>query len=309
MHLTRNLAIFAEPVVPLCSPRISMANPLRKTLRRISRVAITEMHKITPYRRPHSSLEFVETNRWDSTHYRRSASFVHELAGAVVDLLNPQPGESILDLGCGEGSLSKALQDAGCRVIGVDGSQSMVDAAKAAGVEAYRMDGQNLTFDSEFDAVFSNAAMHWMSRDPTAVVQGAKRALRPGGRFVAEFGGHGNLAAITTALHAVVQKRGINAEAVDPWYFPPKEEYRDMLEGEGFSVDMIESIPRPTLLPIDLKEFLDICGRGFFQTLPLESHDKALDEVVELLRPILQRHDGKWTADYVRLRFKATLTQ
>ncbi|GMH40049.1 hypothetical protein BSKO_07953 [Bryopsis sp. KO-2023] len=254
-----------------------------------------------------TSPELVETNDWNAAQYSRNANFVHELGGAVIELLNPQPGESVLDLGCGDGSLSKALQDAGCRVVGVDGSQSMVDAAKAVGVEAYRMDGQNLTFDSEFDAVFSNAAMHWMSRDPTAVVQGAKRALRPGGRFVAEFGGHGNIAAITTALHAVVQKRGINAEAVNPWYFPSKQEYQEMLEGEGFSVDMIELIPRPTLLPTGVKGHLETFGSNFVRTLPSDDQEKVLDEVVELLRPILQRHDGKWTADYVRLRFKATV--
>src|SRR5439155_8396846 len=133
---------------------------------------------------------------------------------AVFDLLNPQAGERILDLGCGDGALTERIVSAGAHVVGVDASSDMVNAARRRGLDARVMDGGSLDFNSEFDAVFSNAAMHWMKRDPDAVISGIHRALKPGGRFAAEMGGHGCVAAITVALCATLKERGSRIQQV-----------------------------------------------------------------------------------------------
>ena len=134
---------------------------------------------------------------WDPDRYARQARFVADLGMPVVDLLAPQSGEKILDLGCGDGALTIKLQDLGVDVIGVDASAPQIEAARALGLDARVMDGQRLDLPAEaFDAVFSNAALHWMDEDPDAVIQGVWRALRPGGRFVAEMGGGDNVGRI-----------------------------------------------------------------------------------------------------------------
>lgn len=132
---------------------------------------------------------------WNPTAYARDARFVSELAGDVIDLLAPQVGERILDLGCGEGALTKRLAASGCEVVGIDASPEMVEAAVGGGLDARLMDGHSLSFDAEFDAVFSNASLHRMKK-PDQVIAGVRRALKNGGRFVGEFGGHGNIAVV-----------------------------------------------------------------------------------------------------------------
>ncbi|MBM3520657.1 MAG: class I SAM-dependent methyltransferase, partial [Alphaproteobacteria bacterium] len=144
---------------------------------------------------------------WSAGTYARHARFVSDLAEGVVSWLAPQPGERILDLGCGDGALTEKLCHSGASLVGVDSSADLLAAAKARGLDARLMDGERLTFDSEFDAVFSNAALHWM-KAADKVAEGVSRALKPGGRFVAEFGGHGNVAAIVTAMLAVARHRG-----------------------------------------------------------------------------------------------------
>ncbi|MDX1595143.1 MAG: class I SAM-dependent methyltransferase, partial [Gammaproteobacteria bacterium] len=171
--------------------------------------------------------------RWDPESYRADAGFVADLGRPVVDLLAPSAGERILDLGCGDGVLTETLVEAGARVLGVDSSRAMVDAARARGIDARVMDGHRLRFDGEFDAVFSNAALHWMA-DPDAVLDGVRRALRPGGRFVAEFGGAGNVQAVIDAMAASFAAHPEFGRFALPWYFPPAEAYVDRLRAHGF---------------------------------------------------------------------------
>ena len=242
---------------------------------------------------------------WDPSRYARNARFVAELGQPVIELLAPQPGERVLDLGCGDGVLTEKLVALGCVVVGVDGSRQQVEAARARGLEAHVMDGEALSFVDEFDAVFSNAALHWMKR-PEAVVAGVWRALRPGGRFVAEFGGHGCVAQIVTALSVALARRGIDAAAVNPWYFPTVEEYRARLGAAGFRVDSIALIPRPTPLPGDIVGWLDTFAESLTKSLPAAARPAFLDEVRDALRPALCDGAGQWTADYIRLRLTAS---
>jgi len=243
---------------------------------------------------------------WSSSRYAENARFVSDLGQAVFDLLDPQPGERILDLGCGDGALTEKIAGAGAMVVGVDASSDMVSAAQQRGLDARVMDAYHLSFNSEFDAAFSNAAMHWMKCDPDAVVQGVGRALKPGGRFAAEMGGHGCVAAIAVALCATLEKyRVANPAALIPWYFPTPEDYRARLERAGFRVEYMALIPRPTPLPTGMRGWLETFAIPFTKSVPIEERPAFLDEVIERMRPVLCDDKGRWTADYVRLRFLA----
>ena len=243
------------------------------------------------------------TQHWNPEQYAKNARFVSDLGMPVVELLSPQPGESILDLGCGDGALTIKLAELGCKLVGVDSSAEMVSATKSLGLDAYVMNGHSLSFSNEFDAVFSNAALHWM-KHPESVIAGAWRALKPGGRFVAEFGGHGNVATIVNAIKSALISRG--AAVNGPWFFPRPEEYRALLEASGFIVDTIELIPRPTPLPGDVGGWLETFAQSYTSVLPAADRPGFIAEVVEALRPALCDASGNWKADYVRLRFSAT---
>ena len=247
------------------------------------------------------------TQRWKADSYQEHTGFVPLLGAPVLNLLAPKPGERILDLGCGDGALTEKLVAAGARVMGVDASEAMIEAAKARGLDVQVRDAHELDFGPTFDAVFSNAALHWML-DPDAVIAGVRRALKPGGRFVGEFGGHGNVAAIMVALLAVLWKRGIDADAFAPWYFPTTDAYRARLEAAGFTVETIDLIPRPTPLPTDMEGWLRTMAGPFFAALEADDREPALDDAVRLLKPCLCDEGNRWTADYVRLRFHATLS-
>jgi trans-aconitate methyltransferase len=240
---------------------------------------------------------------WSAGSYSTHARFVADLAGAVVEWLAPQPGERILDLGCGDGALTRKLADAGVVVKGIDKSPDLLAAARQLSLDVDEGDGHALAFDAEFDAVFSNAALHWMN-EPENVVDGVWRALKPGGRFVAEFGGQGNVAAIVTAMRAVGRMRGGDETLAGPWFFPSPEVYADMLSGQGFEVKQIGLFPRPTPLKTGMKAWLKVFRKPFFDQFGAEA-EAALDEVEELLRPSLCDARGNWTADYVRLRVEA----
>jgi SAM-dependent methyltransferase len=242
---------------------------------------------------------------WDPKNYARNARFVSDLAGPVVELLAPQTGERILDLGCGDGVLSAKLAALGCEVVGVDASEAQLQAARSLGIDARVADGERLDFDTEFDAVFSNAALHWMRR-PDAVIAGVWRALKPGGRFVAEMGGHGCVAKIKQALVDALSRRGLDGEAASPWYFPTVEDYSARLRGGGFTVEYAALIPRPTPLPGDVTGWLETFAQSFTAMLAPADRAAFIAEVRETLRPQLCDAQGQWTADYVRLRFCAT---
>jgi SAM-dependent methyltransferase len=244
------------------------------------------------------------TQTWDPERYARNARFVSDLGMPVVQLLAPRPGERILDLGCGDGALTEKLASLGCEVVGVDASEMQIAAARKRGLDARAIAGEALPFGDEFDAVFSNAALHWMLR-PDEVIAGVWRALRRGGRFVGEMGGDGNVQAIKAALVDAMRRRGVDARTLMPWFFPTIEDYSARLRKTGFAISYISLFPRPTPLPGDMAAWLETFAETFLRALPPAERPAFIEEVCEALRPTLCDANGNWTADYVRLRFAA----
>ena len=242
---------------------------------------------------------------WDPDRYATHARFVSDLGAPVVELLDPRPGERVLDIGCGDGALTEKLVEAGCRVVAIDASPEQVRAARERGLDARVADATALDFDAEFDAVFSNAVLHWI-RAPDAALAAIRRSLAPDGRLVAELGGHGCVASIRAAFAEVLAQRGIDAERLNPWYFPTAEEYRERLDANGFDVDSIRLFPRPTPLPSDVTDWLETFAQPFLAGVPNNDRPAVLREMRERLEPVLGTAGGGWVADYVRLRFAAT---
>jgi trans-aconitate methyltransferase len=242
---------------------------------------------------------------WNPENYSKNARFVSNLGEPLLQLLDAQPGELILDLGCGDGALTEKIAGYGCAVIGADSSFPQLKAAKDRGLNVAVMDGHQFSFRRKFDAVFTNAALHWMKR-PELVVAGVASSLKPAGRFIGEFGGEGNVAKIHSALHAVLRRHAIDPTPIDPWYYPSPEEYSKLLSKAGFIVTYIELIPRPTKLPGDILDWLEIFAQPFTQALAEPKRLSFLKEVRNELATSLRDGDGNWFADYIRLRFKAT---
>jgi trans-aconitate methyltransferase len=239
---------------------------------------------------------------WSPSDYQRHAGFVPVLGASILAQLAPSPGERILDIGCGDGRLTAEIAASGAEVVGVDASPAMIEAARARGLDARTVDARALPFAREFDAVFSNAALHWIP-DPDAVLAGVARALKPGGRLVVELGGHMNVASIAVAIRAVFAAHGIRFAS--PWYFPTEDEYRTRLVAHGFEVREMRIFSRPTPLPTGMAGWLRTFGIA--QWLPPALATQIEEEIVELLRPSLCDTQGDWTADYVRLQAKAEL--
>jgi len=243
---------------------------------------------------------------WDPVAYGKDGAFVHELAGGALEWLAPQPGEQILDLGCGDGQLTQRIAASGAIVTAIDASPDMVAATRARGIPADEGSAESLPYpDRAFDAVFSNAVLHWVRGQDEMMTQ-VRRVLRPGGRFVAEMGGHGNIAAIRVAFAAVLARHEFAELGERGNYYPTPEAYSRRFERRGFHVDRIIHFPRPTPLGEGgMQGWLRTFCRGALQALPEQFRDTVVDETCVLLAPALCDEDGHWTADYVRLRFIA----
>ena len=245
-------------------------------------------------------------NTWNAPSYHKHANFVSDLALPVVDLLAPQKEELILDLGCGDGSLAIQIAKQGAEVIGVDNSRSMVQECKHKGIESYMIDATQLPYTNKFDAVFSNAVLHWVE-DQSLALKKIHRALKDQGRFIAEFGGYGNINILTTAIKEVFDNNPDFGSFKNPWFFPTPLEYEDLLKSHGFTVHSINLIPRPTKID-DISNWLTIFANGIVSHLSPSQQVTFKEEVKNLLKPKLFTQEDGWVADYVRLRLKATKT-
>jgi len=246
---------------------------------------------------------------WNADLYESRHSFVWERARELVALLAPQDGERILDVGCGTGQLTAELAQAGSRVLGIDSSPAMIEQARKnfPRIEFRVADVRTMEFHNEFDAVFSNAVLHWV-KEADAAAAAIGRALAPGGRFVAEFGGLGNIRLLMGAVFATLESLGL--ERVEPWYFPGVGEYARLLERHGFEVRYAALLDRPTPLEggeSGMANWIEMFGRPFLDAIDPARKDEIVRGVVERARPALC-HDGQWTADYRRLRVAAVKT-
>jgi len=241
-----------------------------------------------------------ETNNWDTNKYTKHASFVSTLGMPVVDLLAPQKGEKILDLGCGEGTLALELEKYGAVITAVDLNEEMVEKSRTKGLDAHIMSVTELIYQEKFDAVFSNAVLHWV-RDSKLAVQNIYKSLKYGGRFVAEFGGYGNVYQIISAMREVFDKHKEYGKFDDFWFFPTLKEYQSILEAQGFEVKYIELIPRPT--PIDdISNWLDIFANGIIANLNDNQKIQFKKETRDILKDKIYTQKDGWVADYIRLR-------
>lgn len=250
----------------------------------------------------------AEKAKWDAALYDDKHSFVWKLAAGLLELLDAKAGERILDLGCGTGHLTAKIAEAGAQVVGVDRSPEMIRMAKEK-YPALRfevMDAHEIGLDGIFDAVFSNATLHWI-KEPGRVIAGIRESLRPGGRFVAEFGGKGNTGELLKAVRRAWANLKLAGPAPHPWYYPSLAEFVGLLEQHGFEATHATLFDRPT--PLDdgergLRNWLKMFGSAFVEGLPEATRERLLVEIERELRPRLFR-DAHWVMDYRRLRVAA----
>jgi ubiquinone/menaquinone biosynthesis C-methylase UbiE len=249
-----------------------------------------------------------EVQQWDSNQYDDSFRFVSQFGEALIGWLNPQSNERILDLGCGTGDLAHAISLSGAHVTGCDLSSEMIEAAKIKypSIPFYTADASDFRSEQPFDAVFSNAALHWM-KHADQVVHNIASLLRPGGRFICEFGGSGNVSAVTDAIGKVLSSRfGIDSSTRHPWYFPTIGQYSTLLEAHGFTPKHVILFERPTPmegrngLALWLDQFADV----FFEGLTPEERILAYRDIEQIAEKSLYR-DDIWYIDYCRIRVSA----
>ncbi|RDS86212.1 class I SAM-dependent methyltransferase [Dyella psychrodurans] len=246
-----------------------------------------------------------QLQNWSPQLYANNARFVGDLASAAVKLLDPQAGERVLDIGCGDGYLTKKIAAGGAQLVGIDYSPELASAARARGLEVHVLSAEVMEFDNEFDAAFSNAALHWML-NAKALVAGVERALKPGGRFVGEFAGAKNAYHIRREVHGALARRGIDPVKVDPWYLPTAEEYREVLESGGLRVATIMLFDRPVTINYPIADWIRTFGSPYLAALKDDkTRVEFLNEVTRKLEPYLLGSDGRWTVDYTRVRFRA----
>src|SRR5437667_8425741 len=249
----------------------------------------------------------MSTKDWNASLYDQKHAFVFEYGKSLLSLLDPQPGESILDLGCGTGHLTKAIAESGAHVVGLDSSPSMIEVARAAypELEFILADATNFSLPATFDAVFSNATLHWVIEAEKAI-RCIATSLKTGGRLVAEFGGKGNIAHIITAIQQSMEEL-LHIEVGADWYFPSIGEYATLLEKHGLAVSSALLFDRPTQLEDGergMRNWIKMFKESMFLAIPDDAREKVLARGEEKLRPVLFR-DGHWFADYRRLRIGA----
>jgi trans-aconitate methyltransferase len=246
---------------------------------------------------------------WNTVLYEQNHAFVWQYGESVVKLLNPQAGERILDLGCGTGQLTAKIAESGAFVRGIDADPAMVDRAKNNyhSIDFAVADARNFEVEEKLDAVFSNAALHWI-KEPDAAIDCVAKALKPGGRFVAEFGGKGNVGAIVAGIYDVLSEMGCGElAALNPWYFPSIGEYAGLLENGGFEVSYAVLFDRPTSLEggsSGMVNWIEMFAGGWLSALSEEVRSSAIQKVAEKVRSTLYRDDN-WIADYRRIRIVA----
>ena len=246
--------------------------------------------------------------KWDANLYSEKHSFVWEKARDLLELLSPQPGDRILDLGCGTGQLTSDIATTGAHVLGVDRSPDMIAEArtKFPSLHFEVCDARRLPFRNEFSAVFSNAVLHWIPQAED-VIAGIARALNPGGRFVAEFGGKGNVQNVVAALDNVLAQFGGSPEGVNPWYYPSIADYSAILEKHGLEVSTALLFDRPTKLEDGqrgLANWLIMFCESYLSRVANDKREDFLAAVERLARPTLWK-SGHWELDYRRLRIVA----
>ena len=248
-----------------------------------------------------------ESNKWNSSKYKNHANFVSDMAVDLIEVLNPKKDETILDLGCGDGTLAIQIKQNCKSIVAVDLSTDMVEKTKSLGIKAYVMNATNLDFENKFDAVFSNAVLHWVKQSKLAV-QNINKVLKPNGRFIAEFGGCKNINTIVEAIQEVFSQNKDFGTFNNPWYFPTKKEYKNILEQNGFEVKDINLTTRPT--PIDdISNWLSIFANGIISHLNKEQKETFLSQTKYILENKLYSKENGWVLDYVRIRVEAKKTK
>jgi trans-aconitate 2-methyltransferase len=248
------------------------------------------------------------TGDWNPALYETRHSFVWKYGEDLLSLLSPQHGERILDLGCGTGQLTARIAASGAEVVGIDSAPEMIAQARAnyPEIRFEVADAADFHLPERFHAVFSNAALHWM-REPEPVIACIWNALRPGGRFIAELGGKGNINRILNGLYGALRAAGHpDPDALNPWYFPSIGAYASLLEQQGFSVTFAALFDRPTALegPNGMRDWIEMFGSRFLADLSPATREGIIQDVEIRLRPELHGAQG-WSADYRRLRIVA----